>query len=291
MEQVEGYIDNDPIQLKKRKIDIETSTYNIKVPFVAVFTGARGSGKSYTLTKLLANLKEEGAINRIFFLCSTYHSNPQYEEVLHPDKDDVYIDIDDSNIFSVLDEIRNKNRADQDAYKTEHEYKIGHRHFCRRKFHRIEDHVAEEIMKRKATEPNEEILKRRPSTCIVLDDMAFTKAFSTSKRNPLTSLVSFHRHEMISLCLVSQAYMAVPKSIRLNATVYFIYPTHNKKEKNLMYEEFGNMLPQKEFNRIFNLATNEKHSFLMITLDPKDNYPSKFRKTFNQFIIVNESEK
>ncbi len=287
MEKVEGFLDNNPIKLKKRKRDIYTSPFNIKVPFVATFVGSRGSGKSYTLTKLLKNLKDEKAITRIYILCSTYHSNPQYEEILKPKPEDVFIDVDDSNIFDILQQIRDTNKIEQDQFKEEEEYHDGYKYFRKQKFHKIPDHVADVIIQRNAEPPKQDIVQHPPSACIVLDDMAFTKAFSTSKKNPLTSLVSFHRHEKLSLALVSQAYMAVPKSIRLNSTVYFIYPTHNKKEKRLMYEEFGNMLPEEEFNRIFDQATDTPHHFLMITLDAKKGYPSKFRKNFDTFILTN----
>lgn len=285
MESIQPFIDDGPIKLKCKPNDIKTSEYNIKVPFVSLFIGARGSGKSYTLTKLLKKLTQEKAITRIFIICSTYYSNPQYEEILQPNKDDVYIDVDDSNIFTILEEIREKNREEQEAFKKMNKYYEAYQLFKKRKFDKIDETMANEIIERDAEIPDQELIKHPPSACIVLDDMAFTKAFSTSKKNPLTSLVSFHRHERISLAMVSQAYMAVPKSIRLNSTVYFIYPTHNKKEKKLMYEEFGNLLEEEQFYRVFDKATDTKHCFLMITLDPKKTYPSKFRKGFNTFIF------
>ena len=61
---------------------------------------------------------------------------------------------------------------------------------------------------------------------IVFDDMHINK-----KLNPIvTELLIRERKLNIYLVFITQSYFAVPKSVRLNATHYFVMKTPNKRE-------------------------------------------------------------
>ena len=74
------------------------------------------------------------------------------------------------------------------------------------------------------------IIQQKRRLSIVFDDM-IPDIESNKKLDPkITELFSRVRKLNISLVFISQSYFKLPKTIRLNATHYFIMKIPNKKE-------------------------------------------------------------
>ena len=94
--------------------------------FTSIFIGSKGSGKSYSLVKLLKNYEKypiydvdgNKSTMRVIVFCPTIHSaaNPIYESLKYLDEDDVILDYSDDKLLDKLQEIE-KEKEDIQMYK------------------------------------------------------------------------------------------------------------------------------------------------------------------------------
>jgi hypothetical protein len=76
---------------------------------------------------------------------------------------------------------------------------------------------------------------------IILDDQAGLFKMSPSN-NPLISFFLKHRHSSTSLVFATQAYKAIPKSIRINFSCLVLFEIPNQTELEEIYEEYPDKL-------------------------------------------------
>ena len=82
----------------------------------------------------------------------------------------------------------------------------------------------------------------------------------------------------IPLVFISQSYFKVPKTIRLNATHYFIRKIPNKRELLQIASNHLSGIDFKDFKKLYKDYIKEPYSFLVNdTHLPSDN-PLRFRK-------------
>ena len=65
------------------------------------------------------------------------------------------------------------------------------------------------------------------------------------------------------ICFISQSYVKVPKTIRLNATHYFIMEIPNKRELKQIASNHSSDLDFKDFMEHYKEYTKEPYSFLV----------------------------
>lgn len=112
---------------------------------------------------------------------------------------------------------------------------------------------------------------------VVLDDQAgMFKGGNTN--NPLMNYIIKHRHVSSSVIIVTQAYRAIPKTIRTNCNAIILFDIPNKNELRSIYEENPEGLTEKEWMRVYNYATEENYSFLYI-----NNKFTKGQRIFKRF--------
>ena len=93
------------------------------------------------------------------------------------------------------------------------------------------------------------------------------------------------------LVFISQSYFKVPKTIRLNATRYFIRKIPNKRELQQIVWSHSSDIKFKDFIKLYNDYTKEPFSFLVIvTILPSDN-PLRSRKKSYYRMTVSEKIK
>jgi len=85
---------------------------------------------------------------------------------------------------------------------------------------------------------------------IILDDQAGLFKMSSSN-NPLVNFVLKHRHYSTSLIFVTQAYKAIPKSIRINMNVLVLFEIPNSAELHVIYEEYPDKLTEEEWLKLY----------------------------------------
>lgn len=245
--------------------------------FVSLFVGARGSGKTFLLSKLLKTLEEKKIYfngkqmeQRIILISTTAHSdsNKVFKNLKHLDWENDVIDSYSDNLLNEkMDEVKN----DLEDAKTFQEYKKIYS-----KFLKVDDNLNE-------MKPNELMLLYKydfahPSEIeekikypygfilhIIIDDMLGTNIFKNGK-SAFTNLCIRNRHIVpCNIIIATQSVMMIPKTIRLNANLIVLFKFANKKNVlEDLYPIVSAYVTEDEFDEVYEYATSEPHDALVI---------------------------
>ena len=84
------------------------------------------------------------------------------------------------------------------------------------------------------------------------------------------------------LVIISQFYFKVPKTVRLNATHYFIMKIPNKRELQQITLNHLCDIDFKEFMKLYKDYTKEPYSFLVSDTTLLSDNPLRFRKSLRK---------
>lgn len=98
---------------------------------------------------------------------------------------------------------------------------------------------------------------------VVLDDQAgmFRNA---NFNNPIVNYVIKHRHSNSSLIIVTQAYKAVPKTIRTNCNALILFDIPSLAELKSVWEEYPEGHDWEEWYELYKYATAKPYDFMYI---------------------------
>ena len=112
---------------------------------------------------------------------------------------------------------------------------------------------------------------------IVFDDM-IADMESNKKLSPIvTELFLRGRKLNILLVFISQSYFKVPKTIRLNATHYFIMKIPSKRELQQIASSYLSDIEFKKFMKLYKNYVKEPDSFLVNDTTLSSDNPLRFR--------------
>jgi hypothetical protein len=256
---------------------IKTDKDDITLPAVIVFSGARGSGKTYACIMLMKHFELKRYISRTFLLCPTRHSNDLYSNLKTLSPLDSF---EDENNFNVaLHFILNEVKQDWDVYTKEKEYaKVFFKHT---QGHYLTLQEQAMLERRDGMPP---IKVPKPSHLLIVDDAQGTDLYSNARKDLLTHMVIKHRHIPITIALLAQSWTGIPRVIRLNTTQFAVYKTGDKTQLKQIYDTFANTIEFEEFEKIYHEAIEEPHGFLFIDTVPKKE-SQRFRSGFNHYLI------
>ena len=268
---------NVQLKQKESKFAIKTGKDDISLPAVIVFSGSRGSGKTYSCIALMRHFEKKHYITKTFLLCPTRHSNDLYTNLKTLDEKDCF---EDENTFGLaLHQILTTVQKEWDDYNSELEYK---KVFL--KAHR--NHLAltlreQNTLQFRQGEPPKRIQK--PSHLLIVDDAQGTDLYSNARRDLLTHIVIKHRHIPITITLLAQSWTGVPRVIRLNTTQFAVFKTGDKNQLKQIYDTFANTVEYDKFERMYKESVSKPHGFLFIDTVPKKEY-KRFRSGFNHYL-------
>ena len=119
--------------------------------------------------------------------------------------------------------------------------------------------------------------KKRRVLIMVFDDIADME-FNKKLSPPVTELFLRGRKLNISLASISQSHFKVSKTIRLNATHYFIMKIPKKRELQQISSNHSSDIDFKGFMKLYKDYTNKSHSFLVNDTILSPNNTLRFRK-------------
>jgi hypothetical protein len=199
-------LDNQPIKTTKKP---PPRSINPNLPpcyFTSIFIGSKGSGKTYSLIKLLKNYEKYPLYDndnnkldmRVIVFCPTILSaaNPIYETLKYLDHDDIILDYSDDKLLDKLDDIE----AEKQEIEDYNEYlKVW------KKFIKINENVnlltPDELVilnKYEFTEP--ELIKDKPKykhpriNFLVFDDLVGDANAFKRGHSAINNLTIRHRH-------------------------------------------------------------------------------------------------
>lgn len=290
-EHIDG-LDNKVVAHKKLVYPVPGDPNLPRLYPVCLFCGSRGSGKSYSIVKLLKMYekariwdKETGdeVEQRIVLMCPSADSNPIFNSLRHLAKEDVHTLYSDDKLNAIIAEVK-QDREDTRRYKEEMAL---YKKFMRA---RKESELTSEEMSRLAIMGyNKPSPPKYPKGCVVhliLDDLVASPAMKTAGKSAVTNLVLRNRHCGMCVYIAAQAVKGCPKSIRLNASVFVLYKFCNAKTvMEDIYEEISGVMTPDQFLDAYTYATAEPHNALIIDMsggDPKN----RIRKNWDTRLII-----
>ena len=263
--------------------------------------GAKGSGKTISIVNLVKKLE----FDRIFLISPTAKSNHSILSMINIDEDDMYEDTED---LTIIDDIISKVEEEGREYDEYHEKMKEYNEFIKNSnnndYHLIDDDTIDKFMddNNNFLKPEHYLNGRRPKVALILDDILGSFLMSKGIRK-VNNLAIKHRHISpvksegsgaigISTFFLTQTFRCqtggISKPIRSNCNSLIIFKTKNENEFNDLRDEVAGEIGKELFTKIYEIATDEPHSFLFIDFNPKPHFPSRYRKNLDTFLIAND---
>ena len=242
--------------------------------FVALFVGARGSGKTYLLTKLLKTFEEkkcykygEVVPQRIVLISPTAYSdsNVIFKSLKNLDWDeDVLTEYSDEILKEKIQELK----KDWDDAKEYQEYEQCYKKFKKLKIDKLTDEECKLLYKYNFEKIEDIPEPKYPNGFLlhfIIDDMIGSNIFKNGK-SAFTNLVTKNRHVTPgNIIIATQAIMQIPKTIRLNSNLIVLFKFANKKQViDDIYPVVSAYVTEDQLMELYNHATAEPHDTLVI---------------------------
>jgi hypothetical protein len=291
-------LDNQPIKTTKKP---PPRSINPNLPpcyFTSIFIGSKGSGKTYSLIKLLKNYEKYPLYDndnnkldmRVIVFCPTILSaaNPIYETLKYLDHDDIILDYSDDKLLDKLDDIE----AEKQEIEDYNEYlKVW------KKFIKINENVnlltPDELVifnKYEFTEP--ELIKHKPKykhpriNFLVFDDLVGDANAFKRGHSAINNLTIRHRHLQCNLLFTTQYIKAIPPVLRRNLDIFVLFKFANAKSVvEQIYPEISAYINEDDFIQLFEYATEKPNDSLII--DNTQKLENKFKKNWNISLSFN----
>jgi hypothetical protein len=262
--------------------------------FVSLFVGARGSGKTYLLTKLLKTFEEKKCFKddkevpqRIVLISPTAHSdsNVIFKSLKNLDWDiDVLTEYSDEILKQKIQEVK----KDLDESKEYQQYEKCYNKFKKVSIDKLTDDECELLYKYDFEEFKNIPEPKYPNGFLlhwVIDDMIGSNIFKNGK-SAFTNLVTRNRHVIPgNIIIATQAIMQIPKTIRLNSNLIVLFKFANKKQViDDIHPVVSAYVTEDQLMELYEYATSEAHNALVI-----DGTSSKiiFKKNFDKILELN----
>lgn len=116
---------------------------------------------------------------------------------------------------------------------------------------------------------------------VVWDDLVLSKDLSMVEQYYIRA-----RKLNVSVIFISQSFFRIPKTIRNNSNYMIILKLSGNREVNIILSEFGLGVTKEELLKIYEYATSEKFSPLVIDMD--ESADKRFRKGLIQIIDMED---
>lgn len=182
-----------------------------------------------------------------------------HDQVKQKEKQKYTGKIPEENFFDNLEEVPNRIRAQQETIKMLRE--LG--------YDQQSKYIADRLL-------------------VILDDQAgMFKGGNTN--NPLVNYVIKHRHSSSSLIIVTQAYKAIPKTVRTNCNALVLFDIPSLAELKVIWEEYPENHDWEEWFELYKYATAKNFDFMYIN----NKFPKGHRifRNFEQELHLFKSKK
>jgi len=238
--------------------------------FNSLHVGARGSGKTYTVVQMIKHYEKHKIIRdgveyklRTHLISPTIQANEIYQS------------------FDSLDmkEDSHDNYSDQLLllYKSSYEKFLKTPESKYEKLYETNPEIFNILEEYDYIHPRE--FKHDPPkvNIIILDDLLGSNAFTRKTQSVLTNAMIKNRHMQIVFCVLVQSIRAVPKTIRMNCSVFQLARFGSKKVVlSDIYEEVSNVIGIDEFEMLYDHATSAKYGSLIIDTTNEKRFLSNF---------------
>lgn len=281
------------LRFKKNKYPVPLNKHLPKQFFVSLCIGSRGSGKTYSICKLLKQYEKVGIMNietgelcdqRIILFSPTFSANPVFTCLKYLDVDnDVIEEYSDAKLLQIIESVK-ADKRETDKYQKQ---LMVYRKFMKCK--KIDQLTQEELFILESIDYDLPIKPKYPdgvSVFLILDDLIGSSAFKSVGKSALTNLVLKNRHHGINIIIATQSLKSIPKPIRTNTSLFVIFKFASSKIIcEDLYEEVSNIMTLEKFIEVFDYATSEQHDALVI--DFSQEKANRIKKNFDTILQIN----
>ena len=277
-------LDNNPPKFKHYKYPIPNHP-QVPRPYVcALSVGARGSGKSYSIVKCIANAESFGYRDgetgepvpiRTILFSPTIDANPIFRTLKSLDDDDIHNEYTHSQLEDVIEDIKAKNEETK-KYREYQQAYMKFKKLSMKDLDLLDPDELQLLFEQDFKHPKDytpmPLYKTYPINKIILDDCLGGNAFDAKKKNFLVKSLLNSRHNRIEFYIAAQSLKSVRKEIRINCGLLILFKFASKKVIfDDIYEIISNVLTEEQFEVLYNHATNDDHSALVIDTSQKKN--------------------
>lgn len=249
--------------------------------------GARGSGKTYTIVKMIKHYEKHKIMKdneeykiRTHLISPTIQANEIYQSLDSLDmKKDAHDDYSDALLLDILDDIKQEKKK----YEKYLLYKKYYEKFNKTPENKLEKLYDEQpeiffLLEEYGYENPKDIKKEYPKiNVVILDDLLGSTAYTKKTASVLTNAMIRNRHMGICFALLVQSIKAVPKNIRLNCSVFQLATFKNKSViLQDIYEEISNVVDIDTFEKLYDHATAKPYGSLIIDATNGKRFLSNF---------------
>lgn len=261
------YLDNDPPKFKTTPYPEPNKGYIPKCYYILSAIGCRGSGKTFSVVKILQNMEKIGYHDPItkekikikhFLFSPTAQSNPVFSALKYLDEENIINDYTDEKLIEIIENIK----AERDEVKEYNKYVEAYKKYDKMSAEQLKRNTDYEMFSLLSQHNFMDYKKlKKPEQfvyCIILDDcLANREAFSSKKANTLTKAVLNSRHIGINILICSQNLKSIPKIIRNNVDIWVLFKCKNEKVlMDDLYPEISSLYSPEEFLTYYNYATS-----------------------------------
>lgn len=269
-------LDNKPIKTTKKPPPRSTNENLPPCYFTSIFIGSKGSGKTYSLIKLLKNYEKYPIYDndghkldmRVVVFCPTIMStaNPIYETLKYLDEDDIIMEYSDDKLLDKLDEIEKEKEDIKDYNKYIEVWK---------KYLKIDENInlllPDELLilsKFDFRDPKDvphPPYKYPRINFLVFDDLVGSANAFKKGNSAINKLTISHRHLQCNLLFTTQYMKAIPPVLRRNLDIFVIFKFANAQSVvEQIYPEISGVIKEDDFKDLFEYSTLDKHDALII---------------------------
>lgn len=126
-------------------------------------------------------------------------------------------------------------------------------------------------------------ISKSPRILLIFDDVITDKNVNNNQ-SIFVSLFTMGRHLNFSIFLLSQSYMKIPKTIRLNLTNLFILSPSQKEIKAIAGENINSVISEKDLENLIRISTLKPYDFFHINKQCEVNIA--FRHNFDNIYEI-----
>jgi len=276
-------LNNEPVKTHKKQPPMSINKDLPPCYFTSIFIGSKGSGKTYSVVKLLKNYEKypiydsdgNKLVMRVIVFCPTIHSaaNPIYETLKYLNEEDIILDYSDYKLLDKLQEIEQEKQFIQEYNEYVEVWK---------KYMKIDEDMGllthDELLilsKFDFTDPEN---MRKPEfkhpriNFLVFDDLVGDANAFKKSHSAINNLCIKHRHLQCNLLFTTQYIKAIPPVLRRNLDIFVIFKFANIQSViEQIYPEISGIIKEEDFEILFEYATKDKHNALIIDQTSKQN--------------------
>lgn len=148
---------------------------------------------------------------------------------------------------------------------------------------KFDSSILENILKNRKEQITKEGIDKvakKDRVLLIFDDMIAERKFLDSKENLM--MFTLLRHYLCSVCILSQSFKKIPRSIRINSNFTCIFPSLESEIAIMLEEICPAGVSKKDFREIINYCTKGRFDFMTINNFAKPD--ERIRKNLSEII-------